>query len=355
MRIAVAMSGGVDSSVAAHILKGAGHEVLGLTMKLWPCDADLASEGRTCCDPDSIRDAERVAGELGIRHYTVAMRGAFERAVIRDFVLEYSRGRTPNPCVRCNRYIKFDAFLTKAEALGATHLATGHHAAVMHNAATGLHELRRGRDREKDQSYFLYSLSQAQLSRVVMPVGTLTKAEVRQLAADAGLHIAERAESQDLCFVAGGDVASFFRLMSPGAMQPGPIEDRTGHVLGRHAGIALYTVGQRSGLGISRPRPTYVISIDAERNTLVVGNEEDLHTSSLRATGVTWVSGTAPSAAFRAHAKIRYASEPAPCAVTVEADRVGVQFDELQRAVAPGQSVVFYDGDLVLGGGTIEG
>jgi tRNA-specific 2-thiouridylase len=355
MRIAVAMSGGVDSSVAAHILKEQGNEVIGLTMKIWPCGTDADGGGRTCCDPESIRDAARVADELGIRHYELGMRGAFEAAVVSEFLTEYAAGRTPNPCVTCNRLIKFDPFLEKAAALGATHLATGHHAVVARGGPTGPFLLRTARDRSKDQSYFLYVLTQEQLPRVLMPVGGLTKEEVRDVARGAGLSVSDRPESQDVCFVPGGDVEAFFRMMRPEAMRPGPIEDTDGSVLGEHRGIALYTIGQRSGLGLARPRPTYVLRIDAARNAVIVGEDEDLYSRKLTASSLNWVAGAPPAPEFRTTAKIRYAASPMPCDVVVDGDRLTLRFDEPQRAIAPGQSAVLYDGDVVLGGGTIDG
>ncbi len=354
MKVAVAMSGGVDSSVAAHILKEQGHEVIGLTMKIWPCGTDAGGGGRTCCDPDSIRDAERVAGELGIRHYELGMRGAFEGAVVREFLTEYASGRTPNPCVTCNRLIKFGPFLEKAAALGATHLATGHHAVVTRGEPAGAYLLRKGRDRSKDQSYFLYVLKQKQLSHVLMPIGGMTKTEVRNVARVAGLSIAERPESQDVCFVPDGDVAAFFRLMMPEAMRPGPIEDVDGNVLGEHGGIALYTVGQRSGLGLSRPRPTYVLRLDAARNAVIVGDDDELYSSELTASNLNWIAGAPSAAEFRTEAKIRYGASPCLCTAAVEGERLRLRFDEPNRAIAPGQSVVLYDGDTVLGGGVID-
>jgi tRNA-specific 2-thiouridylase len=353
VKIAVAMSGGVDSSVAAHVLRQQGHEVIGLTMRIWPCGAPVDVGGRTCCDPDAIAGAGRVAEELGIRHYTIGLRGIFERAVVNEYLLEYAAGRTPNPCVTCNRLIKFDPFLEKAAAVGATHLATGHHAIVTRPPG-GPCLLKRGRDRSKDQSYFLYVLGQSQLERVLMPVGDMTKEEVRGAARAAGLSVADRAESQDVCFVPGGDVAAFFRLMMPDAMKPGPIEDAEGNVLGEHAGIAMYTIGQRSGLGISRPRPAYVLRKDASRNAVIVGDDEDLYASSLTASRVNWVSGIQPVGEFRASAKVRYAAEPAACTAAVDGGRLVVDFDEPQRAIAPGQSVALYADDVVLGGGVID-
>ena len=354
MKIAVAMSGGVDSSVAAHILREQGHEVIGLTMKIWPCGTESSGDGRSCCDPGSIRDAERVAGELGIRHYELGMRGAFEGAVVNEFLLEYAAGRTPNPCVTCNRLIKFGPFLEKAAALGATCLATGHHAIVDSNAPGGAFALRRGRDRTKDQSYFLYVLTQRELSSVVMPIGAMLKSEVRDVARTAGLSVSERAESQDVCFVPDGDVGAFFRLMMPEAMRPGPIEDGEGKVLGEHRGIALYTIGQRSGLGLSRPAPTYVVRLDAARNAVVVGDDAELFSLELTASRLNWIAGAPPAREFRADAKIRYAATPSQCVAVVENGRLRLVFDEPQRAIAPGQSVVLYDGDVVLGGGVID-
>ncbi|MCK5596569.1 MAG: tRNA 2-thiouridine(34) synthase MnmA, partial [Candidatus Eisenbacteria sp.] len=264
-------------------------------------------------------------------------------------------GRTPNPCVTCNRLIKFGPFLEKAAALGATRLATGHHAVVTRDESTGAYLLRKGRDRSKDQSYFLYVLMQKQLSHVLMPIGAMTKPEVRDAARAAGLSIAERPESQDVCFVPDGDVAAFFRLMMPEAMRPGPIEDLEGNVLGEHAGLALYTVGQRSGLGLSRPRPTYVLRIDAARNAVVVGDDEELYSSELTASDLNWIAGAPPDTEFRADAKIRYAASPCPCTAVLEGERLRLRFEEPKRAIAPGQSVVLYDGDVVLGGGVING
>ncbi len=354
MKIAVAMSGGVDSSVAALILEGQGHDVFGLTMRIWPCGEGEEVDPKVCCGPGAVADARRVASHLGIRHYVIDMRDIFRETIVDHFLSEYARGRTPNPCVRCNRLVKFEALLSKARAVGATHLATGHHA-VIEASPDGGHALRAGRDRAKDQSYFLYALTQEQLASVVMPVGTLTKGEVRDRARSAGLHIAERPESQDVCFAPRGGIAGFLSERLPGAVRPGPIVDLEGSVLGRHRGVPLYTVGQRSGLGLARPRPTYVVRIDAETNTIVVGDDADLLATSLSACDLTWIAGRPPGADFRAAAQIRSAAPPAPAAVSLSDGEARVTFDAPQRAVAPGQAVVFYDGDRVLGGGTIVG
>jgi tRNA-specific 2-thiouridylase len=354
MRIAVAMSGGVDSSVAAHVLKADGHDVFGLTMRTWPCDGGEEVDPRICCGPAAVRDAERVAGELGIPHYVIGLARRFEDAIIEHFVSEYARGRTPNPCARCNQLVKFDALLERAIALGAGRLATGHHAIVRDDPMSGLRSLARGRDREKDQTYFLYAMTQRVLSRVLMPVGVLGKEAVRSVAGRAGLSVADRPESQDTCFVPRGDIEAFLRERAPEALVPGPIVDLGGRVLGEHRGIPLYTVGQRSGLGLSRPSPTYVVRVVPEGNSIVVGDEENLYASSLTARDLHWIAGHPPGESFRAEAKIRYAAPPAGCSVAVAGSESVVTFDDPQRAIAPGQAVVFYDGDTVLGGGTIE-
>jgi tRNA-specific 2-thiouridylase len=356
MRIAVAMSGGVDSSVAALMLAREGHDVVGVTMDITPTDTPRGSceeEAPNCSGAAATRDARRVAAELGVPHEVLPMRHAFERAVIEHFVSEYARGRTPNPCVRCNQLVKFRGLIAAAEAMGVHRLATGHHAVVRETPCGSV--LARAADSTKDQTYFLFRLTRRDLDRVVMPVGQLTKARVRELARGAGLHVAERPESQDACFVPGGDVEQFLRERAPGATKPGPILDMNGRALGEHRGIGLYTVGQRSGLGLSRSKPGYVVRIDASRNEIVVGDEEDLHSDSLVADEFNWVAGSAPCGEFRALAKIRYASPPAACTVRLHDGGARVVFDEPQRAIAPGQAVVLYDGDVVLGGGTICG
>jgi tRNA-specific 2-thiouridylase len=352
MKIAVAMSGGVDSSVAAHILKARGHDVFGLTMIVSAGSRDDAVDATACSAP--VRAAERVARELGIPHITVDLAGPFDELIVEHFLSEYARGRTPNPCARCNTLVKLGALLKRASALGACCLATGHHAIVREDSSSGLFSLARGADREKDQTYFLYGLTQQQLSRLMTPVGELTKGEVRATAERAGLRVAGSRESQDLCFIPRGGVEAFLRVRRPDALSPGPIVDLGGRAVGRHRGIALYTVGQRSGLGLARPRPTYVVRVLADSNTIVVGGEEDLFASRVTARDLSWIAGRPPGDSFRAEAKIRYAAAPAGCTVAVGAGECEVGFDRPQRAIAPGQAVVFYDGDTVLGGGTIE-
>ncbi|MFH1501554.1 MAG: tRNA 2-thiouridine(34) synthase MnmA [Candidatus Eisenbacteria bacterium] len=351
MRIAVAMSGGVDSSVAALMLLEQGHDVFGLTMRLWSCGDD--EEGpKVCCGPESVRSAARVASTLGITHHALSMHRSFEDAVVSHFVAEYGAGRTPNPCVRCNELMKFEELLARARGLGADALATGHHARVR-RGASGAPELWRALDADKDQTYFLYRVTREQLDHVLFPVGELQKDDVRARAREAGLAVADRAESQDVCFVPGGDLETFLRERAPHAVRPGAIVDREGTVIGEHRGFGLYTVGQRKGLALSRPRPAYVLAVNPEANTVVVGDDEDLLSQSLEAHDAHWIPGEAPGTEFRADAKVRSTAAAAPCSVRVDGDRVAVLFDAPQRALAPGQSVVLYRGDAVLGGATI--
>ena len=352
MKIAVAMSGGVDSSVAAHILKCRGHEVLGLVMITRPRGhADTRSEESR--GPGSIRDAERVARQLDLKLHVVDVSRDFEKAVVDHFVSEYARGRTPNPCVRCNEFVKFGTLLSEATTLGATHLATGHHAVVRTDPEGSDPVLACGKDAAKDQSYFLYRLTRDQLRRTLLPIGGLSKQEVRRRARECGLDVADRPESQDVCFIPRGGIGAFLRERAPNAVRPGPILDLAGDVVGEHQGIALYTVGQRSSLGLSRPRPTYVIRVDPAENAIVVGDEEDLYSRSLAARDLCWTAGSPPAGDFVARARVRYAAPAVPCTVRVDGNEAQVSFDEPQRAVAPGQAVVFYDGEVVLGGGTI--
>jgi tRNA-specific 2-thiouridylase len=356
-KVVVAMSGGVDSSVTAALLKERGFDVVGVTMNLFslPKEVCLSEELRSCCGRKAVEDAHRVAVALGIPHYVADFRKEFEKAVIADFGREYARGRTPNPCIRCNERIKFRVLLDRARRLGADRLATGHHARVTRDAGLGRLLLRKGRDRDKDQSYFLYRLSQAQLARVMMPVGDFTKNEVREMARRWGLSVAERAESQETCFVPLGDYQGFLARRVPRAFRPGPIEDSAGRVLGRHRGIGYYTIGQRRGLGVSAPWPLYVLAIDAARNAIMVGSARELPgrkfiVSSLRLIALKTIEGP-----IKVRAKIRYKHREASALVTpLSPRRVSVEFERPQRAITPGQSVVFYRRDIVLGGGIID-
>jgi tRNA-uridine 2-sulfurtransferase len=357
-KVVVAMSGGVDSSVAAAILKGSGYDVTGVTMNLFSLPGKIcrSEDLRSCCGRRAIEDAHRVAIELGIPHYVVDLRREFEAAVIADFAREYGRGRTPNPCIRCNERIKFRLFLERTKRLGADYIATGHHARVTRDSAGARSLLKKGRDRDKDQSYFLYRLTQAQLARTIMPIGDLTKAEVRDRARRLGLAVADKAESQETCFAPLGDYPEFLAGRAPRAFRTGPILDLEGRVLGEHKGIGHYTVGQRRGLGISGRRPVYVAALDARRNAVIVGDEKDLFGKKFEAASVHLISGGRIEKPVIVQAKIRYRHQGARALVVpLSARRVQVEFDRPQRAITPGQSVVFYQRDVVLGGGIISG
>jgi tRNA-specific 2-thiouridylase len=355
-KVVVAMSGGVDSSVAAFLLKDRGDDVTGITLNLFSLPGELcrSEELRSCCGRKAVDDAHRVAIHLGIPHFVVDLRREFEAAVIADFAREYSRGRTPNPCVRCNERVKFRLLLQRARRLGADLIATGHHARVVRDPAGSRYLLKKGKDRAKDQSYFLYRLNQAQLARALMPIGDLTKTEVREMARRQGLPVAEKAESQETCFAPLGDYPEFLAGRAPRAFRPGLIKDLDGRILGEHKGIGNYTIGQRRGLGISAPRPLYVIAIDAPRNTVVIGRERDLYRKKLLASDVHLIARERIEEPVMLKAKIRYKHQEARALVIpVLARRVRVEFDRPQRAITPGQSVVFYRRDVVVGGGII--
>ncbi len=347
MTVAVAMSGGVDSSVAAALLVQRGFRVIGLTMKLF-CYGD-GDHARSCCSLDSVAAARQAAQALGIPHYVVDCQREFSRQVVDRFVSEYAAGRTPNPCVACNRMIKFGLLLDKARGLGCRYLATGHYARIVKRR--GMPVLARGIDARKDQSYFLWPLSRGTLAQVLFPLGGLSKQEVRAQARSLGLISAERPESQEICFVQHGSYADFLEQRVTPA--PGDIVDRDGNALGKHKGIIRYTVGQREGLGIALGRPQYVLRIDAQRNRIVVGDDHLLRSSDCAVSGVNWILPR-PQRAVGALVKIRHQHKGAAAMVKpLPGDRAVIAFAEPQRAVTPGQSAVFYQGDLVLGGGNI--
>ncbi|HSE96527.1 MAG TPA: tRNA 2-thiouridine(34) synthase MnmA [Methylomirabilota bacterium] len=354
-RIVVGLSGGVDSSVAAALLVEAGHEVIGVTLRTtpWAEPADGPARFGACCSPATAGVARAVARQLGIRYYLLNHEREFAHRVIADFTREYRDGRTPSPCVVCNREVKFGTLLGRALAWEAEAVATGHYARITRDPASGRLLLREGRDRAKDQSYFLWPLDQAQLARAVFPVGGLTKAEVRAKAHALGLPTAEAPESQELCFVPG-DYRAFLRARVPEAFVPGPILDEQGRRLGQHAGLGAYTVGQRRGLGIAEGKPRYVLRLDAKQNTVVVGPRASLGVGSVRARDVNWIAHEPPAEPLRVEVRMRHGASRVPAVVTpVGPGGVEVRFVTAQDAVSPGQSVVFYRGDLVVGGGII--
>ncbi|HDQ98723.1 MAG TPA: tRNA 2-thiouridine(34) synthase MnmA [candidate division WOR-3 bacterium] len=354
MRILVAMSGGVDSSVAAALLRTDGHEVIGVTMRLADEDPSLRPTGaaeRGCCGVRAIEDARRVCARLGIPHYPLDFWEAMESEVIAEFCAEYARGRTPNPCIRCNDILKFHILLGRLAEFKADRLATGHYARIV--PVNGSFQLRRAADRRRDQSYFLYRFTQEQLARVILPLGELTKDEVRAQAGSLGLPVADKPDSQEICFVPGDDYPIFLRKRRPGLFRPGPVKDETGCELGRHNGIAGFTIGQRKGLGLPLGERRYVVRLEPETATVVLGPESSAYGTTAELEAVTWVAGCPPAERFRARVRIRNQHPAAPALVHVEPDRSLVTFDRPQWALTPGQAAVCYDDDRVLGGGTI--
>jgi tRNA-specific 2-thiouridylase len=345
------MSGGVDSSVAAALLKEQGYDVMGLMLKLWS-DGDSGRANR-CCTPADVDAARAIANQLDIPFYLINIADSFKATVVDYFVDEYVAGRTPNPCLICNRRIRYELLLNKALSLGAQYLATGHYARVRQVA--GQYQLLRGVDAHKDQSYVLSVLGQAELAHALWPLGEMTKPQVRDLAQKFKLSVAEKAESQDLCFLANGDYRDFLARHAPaGAIRPGEIRDTSGKVLGQHHGLPFYTIGQRKGIGLAASEPLYVMALDAADNAVIVGIKAELGQRSCTARDMHYVSGLQPIGPFKASAKIRYKAREAAVDVQPRGSLAHIEFDELQRDITPGQGLVLFDGEQVIGQGFIE-
>ncbi len=354
-RVVAAMSGGVDSSLAAAILKKQGYDAIGVTFRMWPKEECGSSIGRACCNLEAVTRARAVASDLGIPYYVVDFSEHFKKEVIDYFCEAYLRGLTPNPCIICNARIKFGKLMEKARSLGASLIATGHYANVCFNKKTGRYLLKEGRDKAKDQSYFLFNLSQDQLAGAMFPLGNITKDKVRAMAKKMKLPAFNAVSSQDICFVQDADYAEYIKKKTTAKILPGEIMDSKGNVLGRHKGIPFYTIGQRRGLGVAHKEPLYVTEIDIDNNRIIAGPRSELMKSSLVAEGMNWISIESLKDPIKVKAMIRYKHKKASAIVTrIGKDSVRVDFAQPQYAPTPGQAVVFYDKDIVVGGGWIK-
>lgn len=351
-KVLIAMSGGVDSSVSAALLKEQGYEVIGATMQIWQTKEEEERENG-CCSLTAVNDARRVADKLEIPYYVLNFRDIFKKKVIEYFIKEYQAGRTPNPCIICNKEVKFEALLDKAISMGLGYIATGHYAQVEFKG--GRYLLKKSFSKTKDQTYALYNLTQAQLSKTLFPVGEYNKDKVREIADKYDLGVASKPDSQEICFVEDNDYGKFISEHTDSKMLPGDIVDTKGNVLGNHNGIFNYTVGQRKGLGIASNNPLYIVEIDIEKNQVIVGNDESTFNDRLVAKDLNWISIDAIEGDMQVDAKIRYGAKEAAATIKpLDNGKVEVVFDTPQRAITPGQAVVFYNGDYVIGGGTIE-
>ena len=359
-RVLVAMSGGVDSSTTAALLKDEGYEVIGANMRLWYRDKDeeiAEQNAKGCCSLKASHDAKRVADKLDIPFYVMNFKEIFYQQVVKDFINEYMKGRTPNPCIACNKYLKWQKFLQKALELECDYIATGHYARIKYDEKSSRYLLYMAVDDKKDQTYMLYNMDQEELFRTLFPLGDYSKAQTRELAAKYDLVTSNKPESQDICFIPDNDYRKFISEEAPKKIKKGPIVNLKGEKLGEHKGIPYYTIGQRKGLGISLGRPQYVVDIDIQKNAVIIGDKEDLLTHEFIAEDVNWIAFDSLDNSIEVDAKIRYNAEPVPSKIIPlpeQEGKVKVEFKEPEEAVAPGQAVVFYDGEMVVGGGTIK-
>lgn len=352
-KVVVGMSGGVDSSVAAYLLKEQGYDVIGVTMQVWPEDEEYEEREGGCCSLSSVEDARRVADKLNIPFYVMNFKDVFKANVIDYFIDEYVQGRTPNPCIACNKFIKFDEFLKKAMAMGADYIATGHYATIEH--PDNRYIIKKSEDDKKDQTYVLYNFTQFQLAHTLMPCGEYKKDRIREIAKELGLRVYNKKDSVEICFIPDNDHGAYIKKQVPSKIREGNFVDKKGNILGKHKGIVYYTIGQRKGLGIALGTPMFVIDINPLRNEVVLGSEEDIFKTNLVAKDMNFIPFDALKEPMQVEAKIRYSAKPSKAVIYPYGDgRVRVEFENKQRAITKGQSVVFYDGDILLGGGLIE-